>query len=144
MRRIRALLLLPLTVALGLASRRWLLGLPAKLAGDALYTALVYALAVAVAPRLRPRRAALIALGWSFAVELFQLTPIPANLAAKHVLWRLILGTTFGFVDLAGYLIGALGSLLVDAGAGAAARAAARAAEGTIARRIRQKRERRQ
>lgn len=112
-RRVVALLAIPLTVAAGLLSRRWLDGLPAKLAGDALYTALVYVIALAVAPDLRPRRAAAIALGWSFAVELFQLTGVPARLSAKHVLWRLILGTTFGLVDLAGYLIGAIGALLV-------------------------------
>jgi hypothetical protein len=114
-RRVVALLAIPLTVAAGLLARRWLAGLPAKLAGDALYTALVYAIALAFAPDLRPRRAAAIALGWSFAVELFQLTGVPAWLSAKHILLRLIFGTTFGFVDLAGYVIGAIGALSLHA-----------------------------
>jgi hypothetical protein len=106
-RRGAALLAIPLTIAAGLLSRRWLAGLAAKLAGDALYTVLVFVIVLALAPACRPRRAAAIALGVSFAVELFQLTPYPAWLAAQHVIFRLIFGTTFGLVDLAGYVLGA-------------------------------------
>ena len=60
---------------------------------------------------VRPSRAFAFALGLSFAVELAQLSPYPAWLSSKHVILRLILGTTFGFVDLAGYVVGALGAL---------------------------------
>ena len=112
-----ALLLVPLTVAAGLGSRAFLGGLLAKVAGDALYTVLIYVLVVVVRPDVRLSRAFAIALGLSFAVELAQLTPYPAWLSSKHVILRLIFGTTFGFVDLAGYLVGAAGAALLHAGA---------------------------
>jgi Protein of unknown function (DUF2809) len=102
------LLAVPLTMVLGLGSRAWLTGLPAKVAGDAFYTVLIYVLVLVVRPAARVSRAFAIALGVSFAVELAQLTPYPAWLSSKHVILRLIFGTTFGFVDLAGYVVGAL------------------------------------
>jgi hypothetical protein len=108
-----ALAAIPLTIVAGLGSRAVLTGLPAKLAGDALYTVLVYVLVLAVRPAVTPRRAFAVALGVSFAVEFFQITPYPAWLSSKHVVLRLIFGTTFGFVDLVGYTIGALASLAV-------------------------------
>lgn len=107
------LLITLLTIAAGLGARAILSGLPAKLAGDALYTVLVYVLVLLVRPGTEVRRAFVIALGVSFAIELFQLTPYPAWLSSKHVILRLIFGTTFGFVDLAGYVIGACGAALV-------------------------------
>ena len=103
-----ALLAVPLTVAAGLGSRAFLGGLVAKMAGDALYTVLLYVLVVVVRPAVRPSRAFAVSLGLSFAVELAQLTPYPAWLSSKHVILRLIFGTTFGFVDLAGYVVGAI------------------------------------
>ena len=111
--RWRPLALVPLTVAAGLGSRAWLSGLPAKIAGDALYTVLVYVLVMVVRPGARPSRASAVALGVSFAIELAQLTPYPAWLSSKHVLLRLIFGSTFGFVDLAGYSTGALAAASV-------------------------------
>ena len=107
-RRAAALALVPLTIAAGLGSRVVLGGLPAKIAGDALYTVLVYVLVVVVRPDVRLSRAFAVALGVSFAVEFAQLTPYPAWLSSKHVILRLIFGTTFGFVDLAGYVVGAV------------------------------------
>jgi len=103
-----ALAAVPLTIAAGLGSRAVLGGLPAKIAGDALYTVLIYVLVLVVRPDVRLRRAFAIALGVSFAVEFAQLTPYPAWLSSKHVILRLIFGTTFGFVDLADYLVGAV------------------------------------
>jgi hypothetical protein len=107
-RRGAILLALPLTIAAGLGSRALLSGLPAKIAGDALYTVLVYVLVLVARPDARIRSAFAIALGVSFAVELAQLTPYPAWLSSKHVILRLVFGTTFGFVDLLGYLVGAV------------------------------------
>jgi hypothetical protein len=103
----------PLTIATGLGARAWLAGLPAKVAGDALYTVLLYVLVVLVRPAVRPVHAFAIALGVSVAVELAQLTPYPAWLSSKHVLLRLVFGTTFGFVDIAGYVLGAVGAVAV-------------------------------
>lgn len=105
--RKRGLLALPLTVVIGLGSRAYLHGAPAKIAGDAFYTVLLYVLVLVVAPRARVLGAFVIALGASFAVELAQLTPYPAWLSSKHVLLRLIFGTTFGLIDLFGYVVGA-------------------------------------
>ena len=105
------LLAVPLTVVAGLGSRVWLTGLPAKIAGDALYTVLLYVLVLVVRPTARRSRAFAVALGSSFAVEFAQLTPYPAWLSSKHLILRLIFGTTFGFVDLASYVVGALGAV---------------------------------
>ena len=112
-----ALLAVPLTVAAGLGSRALLGGLPAKLAGDALYTVLIYVLVVVVRPDVRLARAFAIALRLSFAVEFAQLTPYPAWLSSKHVILRLIFGTTFGFVDLVGYVVGAVVAVAVHTAA---------------------------
>ncbi|MFJ9028007.1 DUF2809 domain-containing protein [Streptomyces sp. NPDC102274] len=79
-----------------------------KYGGDALYTVLVYTLAVLVAPRARPLVAGGVALGFSWAVELFQLTDLPGELAARSVLARLVLGSTFNAPDLLWYAVGAL------------------------------------
>jgi hypothetical protein len=111
------LLAAPLTVAAGLGSRALLGGLAAKVAGDALYTVLVYVLVVVVRPDVRLARAFAVALGVSFAIELAQLTPYPAWLSSKHVILRLIFGTTFGFVDLAGYVVGAFVAVALHAAA---------------------------
>lgn len=122
-RRAAPIALVPLTIAAGLGSRVILGGIAAKLAGDALYTALLHVLVLVGKPDTRPRSAAAIALGASVAIELAQLTPYPAWLSSKHVILRLIFGTTFGLEDLAGYALGAalsFGShLLVRRGAGA-------------------------
>jgi hypothetical protein len=106
--RASAIVLAPVVVAAGLGSRAVLDGLPGKVAGDALYTVLIYVLVLVVRPAVRPARAFAVALGFSFAIELFQLTPYPAWLSSQHILLRLIFGTTFGLIDLAGYLLGAL------------------------------------
>jgi Protein of unknown function (DUF2809) len=118
-----ALLAVPVTVAAGLGSRALLGGLPAKVAGDALYTVLIYVLVVVVRPGVRLSRAFAVALGVSFAVEIAQLTPYPAWLSSKHVILRLIFGTTFGFVDLAGYVVGAVSAVALHGLARRCARA---------------------
>ncbi|MCL7382062.1 DUF2809 domain-containing protein [Streptomyces sp. 35G-GA-8] len=90
-------------------------GAVAKYGGDALYTVLVYTLVVLVAPRVRPLVAGAVALGFSWAVELLQLTSVPAELAARSVLARLVLGSTFNAPDLLWYAVGALCAWLVHA-----------------------------
>ncbi|GHA73337.1 DUF2809 domain-containing protein [Streptomyces termitum] len=96
-----------LTVAAGLGVRAAAAGPVAKYAGDALYTVLLLALVVLLAPRTRPAVAAGTALALSWAVELFQLTGVPAALAAHSTLARLVLGTSFNAPDLFWYAIGA-------------------------------------
>ncbi|WP_107087843.1 MULTISPECIES: DUF2809 domain-containing protein [unclassified Streptomyces] len=85
----------------------------AKYGGDALYTVLLLALVVLAAPRWTPLRAAGTALAASWAVELFQLTPLPAELSRHSVAARLVLGSTFNAPDLFWYAVGAaVGGLL--------------------------------
>jgi hypothetical protein len=121
--RVIALVAVPVVIACGLGARAVLSGLLAKIAGDALYTVLVYVVVLLVRPTTRPSRASAIALAVSFAVELAQLTPYPAWLSSKHVLLRLVFGSTFGFVDLAGYVVGAAFALAAGTLASRIARA---------------------
>ncbi|MEZ0075259.1 DUF2809 domain-containing protein [Planotetraspora sp. GP83] len=95
------------TVALGLGIRAAFEGPVAKYTGDLLYTVLVYALIIVVAPRTRPVTAAAVALGISWLVEFAQLTPIPAELSARSTVARLVLGSTFNAPDLFWYAVGA-------------------------------------
>jgi hypothetical protein len=76
--------------------------------GTALYASLIYAIVVFVRPTIRPAVAALVATGFCWAVEVAQLTGIPAALSAKSILARLALGVAFDPIDLFWYPIGAL------------------------------------
>ncbi|MDH6124015.1 DUF2809 domain-containing protein [Kitasatospora sp. GP82] len=114
-----------LTVAAGLGIRAGAGGEVSKVAGDALYTVLVYTLVVALAPRTRPVKAAGVALAISWVVEFVQLSGVPAELSQRSVVARLVLGTTFNAPDLFWYVVGAAGGWLVHRAAsarGAAAR----------------------
>jgi hypothetical protein len=95
------------TVATGLSVRSVLGGDLAKYAGDALYALLIFWLVLVVAPRSRAWVAATAAFAVSVAVELFQLTGVPAELGAHSTLARLVLGTTFNAPDLPFYAVGA-------------------------------------
>lgn len=106
-----------LTVGAGLGVRAVAAGDVAKYAGDALYTVLVYALVLLVAPRLRPVAVAVAAAGLSWAVELFQLTGVPDDLGRRSAAARLVLGSTFNAPDLGWYLVGAASAALLHAGA---------------------------
>ena len=102
---------MPVVLALGLGVREFARGDFAKYAGVALYATLIYALA---AFWLRPLWAALVAVGFSWGVEFFQLTGIPADLSAQSGLARLVLGSTFNAPDLFWYVVGAgLGAAIV-------------------------------
>jgi hypothetical protein len=90
----------------GLGVRWQAEGAFAKYAGIALYAAFFYAVVLCLAPRMRPVTAGVIALAWCWAVELAQLTPVPAALSARSVVARLVLGTTFNAPDLAWYAVG--------------------------------------
>jgi hypothetical protein len=94
-------------VLAGLAARA---ALPPALGGpvgDALYATLVVVLVVLVRPRTAPAVAALTGLALCVAVELFQLTGVPAALGAWWPPARLVLGTTFWAPDLLRYAVGA-------------------------------------
>ncbi|WP_406409924.1 DUF2809 domain-containing protein [Streptomyces halstedii] len=96
-----------LTVAAGLGVRAVSGGGVAKYAGDALYTVLIHTLVVLLVPRVRPLTAAGTALAVSWAVELVQLTDLPAELSRHSTAARLVLGSTFNAPDLFWYAVGA-------------------------------------
>lgn len=116
-RRLAGLLALVVTVVAGLLVHRVLPSATATdIAGDALYTVAVYAGLVVLFPALSPRVVAMIAGGWSVAVELFQATGIPLELARRFPPIALVLGTGFNARDLVVYVIAALAALVVDTG----------------------------
>ncbi|MFD3825017.1 DUF2809 domain-containing protein [Streptomyces sp. NPDC058625] len=100
-------------VGLGLGLRAVAVGSVAKYGGDALYTVLVLALVVALAPRMSPGAAAASALAFSWGIEFLQLSDVPAELAERSTAARLVLGSTFNAPDLFWYAAGAAAGLLV-------------------------------
>ncbi|MBD7916821.1 DUF2809 domain-containing protein [Cellulomonas sp. Sa3CUA2] len=107
--RTRALLAVPVLVVLvtGLAVSRGD-GLAADLAGGALYAALVHLLVLLAVPAAHGGRAAAVALGVCVAVELAQLTPVPAAVGEMWPPAAYVLGSTFVATDLLTYLAGVL------------------------------------
>jgi Protein of unknown function (DUF2809) len=104
---------LAVTVAAGLGVRHVTGGAFGKYAGDALYATAVYWCVVLVKPTMR--LAAIVAVGICWAIELFQLTPIPARLSSHSTLSRLVLGSTFGGWDLVAYPVGVIVAVAVHA-----------------------------
>ncbi|MFD9379824.1 DUF2809 domain-containing protein [Streptomyces sp. NPDC059999] len=102
-----------LVVGAGLGLRIVAAGSVAKYGGDALYTVLLLALFVVVAPRAAPLRVAGAALAASWAVEFLQLSAVPAELSERSTLARLVLGSTFNGPDLFWYVVGAAAGCLV-------------------------------
>ncbi|MFJ6759355.1 DUF2809 domain-containing protein [Streptomyces sp. NPDC091273] len=100
-------------VGAGLGLRAVTTGSVAKYGGDALYTVLLLALVVLVAPRTTPLRAAAGALAVSCTVEFLQLSPVPAELSRRSTVARLVLGSTFNPPDLLWYAVGAAAGWLV-------------------------------
>ena len=114
LRRIAAAIALAAVVAAGLVVHRVLPGSTgADVAGDALYTAAVYAGLVLVTA-CRPIAAGITAAAWSVAVELFQATGIPSALAAAFPPMALVLGTAFDARDLVVYVFAALVATALD------------------------------
>lgn len=106
------------TVAAGLGLRAGVSGDVAKYGGDALYTVLLLTLVVLVAPRVTRLKAAGGALAVSCAVEFLQLSQVPAELAQRSTLARLVLGSTFNAIDLFWYAVGAVMGCLIHATVG--------------------------
>ena len=104
-------------IAMGLLSRAVHTGLAVfdKYLGDALYAMMVYAIL-----RLLSRAAAsaVCAMVVMTAIELFQLTMIPAHmLASEHLMTRIcarLMGVEFSFLDLLAYGVGIGCIYLVD------------------------------
>jgi len=83
-------------------------GAVAAFVGDALYAALIVVVIAFLAPRASAATVAVAAFAVCAAVELFQLTGVPAALADSVPAVALVLGTTFQWTDLVAYAIGAM------------------------------------
>jgi hypothetical protein len=101
------------TVGLGIAAERLVPGLTGDLLGSALYTVLLGVLLALVAPRLTGLVLAAAATVASIAVELLQLTGLPATAVAAFPPAAWVLGTTFAATDLLGYLLGGVSVLVL-------------------------------
>lgn len=103
-------LLVLVTIALGLASRRWPGLFPAvleKYPGDSLWAQMVYWLAAIVLPGASVRRLAAAALAIAWGVEFSQLWHPPWLDAIRATTpGHLVLGSAFGVVDLLAYAVG--------------------------------------
>jgi len=105
-------------ILIGLASRRFPMMLPAaagKYPGDVLWTMMVFFGLAVIWPRLGVMRLTVAALAISYAVEFSQLYQAPwINALRAHPLGHLVLGSTFNWLDLAAYTIGALLAMLAE------------------------------
>ena len=116
--RLPLVLLACLTIALGLASRRFGEALPAFIAlyaGDALWATLMYWCVALVRPRAGAWTLGLTALGIAYAVEVSQLYRAPwIDQVRTTRLGALALGQGFLWSDLACYAMGVLLAVAVD------------------------------
>jgi len=89
-----------------------------KYLGDALYAAMGYTILRLFWRAAAPARVAVFAMAVMTAIELFQLTMIPAHLlASEHVMVRIgarLMGTEFSFLDLLTYAVGIACIYLAD------------------------------
>ncbi|MEL5990164.1 DUF2809 domain-containing protein [Microbacterium phosphatis] len=114
-RRVAAVIIGAVVVAAGLAVSEFTpAGMVADAAGDALYAALVYLIAVFVAPRAAPWKTALAALAWCVAVEFFQLTGLPEVWGAAFRPLMFVFGNVFAASDLAFYGLGIALACAID------------------------------
>lgn len=85
------------------------------IAGDILYAAAVYTGLVLLAPRAAPLVVAAVAAVWGLAIELFQLTGLPAAAGAAFPPAALVLGTVFDPRDLVIALVVPVAAGAIDA-----------------------------
>lgn len=104
--RLAALGLAVALIPVGLGVRAILAGWLAKYLGVALWAACLYFVLRFFRVRSSIASHALLAVLVSWAVELFQLTPIPRALARHGRIFDLVLGTTFNAPDLLAYVAG--------------------------------------
>lgn len=108
-----------LTIAAGLASRRWPWLLPealGKYPGDALYAVMIYWLVALAHPRGGLVRSGTFALAICFAIECLQLWQPPWLQAIRATtIGHLVLGSHFHAPDLLAYAIGVPAAMAIDA-----------------------------
>ncbi|MET1053565.1 MAG: DUF2809 domain-containing protein [Mycetocola sp.] len=100
-------------VGVGLLARQ-LPGMVGDAAGGILYAVLVSLLVALVVPRCSAGTLGVVTFGVCAAIELLQLTGVPAVLGAAFPPVRLALGSTFVITDLVWAAVGAGGAVVVD------------------------------
>ncbi|MFC6017038.1 DUF2809 domain-containing protein [Plantactinospora solaniradicis] len=100
--------------------------------GTLLYGSLVYLAVLFCRTRGAPLVTAAIAIGFCWLVECAQLTGIPAELSARSLLARLVLGAQFDPTDLAWYPVGVVPLVAVHWLLAARARHRGRATERPV------------
>ncbi len=113
-RRVALLVVAVLVVVTGLAVHGLADGWVGGFTGDALYAVLMVVLVAVVAPRAPSAAVGAIGLAVCVAVELLQLTGVPARLSAVIPGVELVLGSTFQATDLLAYALGAAAVTLAD------------------------------
>ncbi|MFI7543103.1 DUF2809 domain-containing protein [Actinoplanes sp. NPDC049599] len=104
--RLAAVVVVALVLGLAFGIRAGSDGPLEQFSGTALYASMSYAGVFVLWPAASPVRAGLLAVGFCWAVEFFQLTGVPAALSAGSLLARLVLGMQFDWVDVAWYPVG--------------------------------------
>lgn len=111
--RLWALFAAGLTLAVAFAIRAVDDGALRQYSGTALYASMIYAGVFVVRPRTPPLVAGAAAVALCWAIELAQLTGIPAELSSRSLLARYVLGAKFDAVDLAWYPAGVVPLVLL-------------------------------
>jgi hypothetical protein len=102
-----------LFLAVALAIRAAAGGALEQISGTALYASMVYAGVVFLWPRMYPLVAGAIAIGFCWAVELSQLTGVPAYLSERSIVARLVLGVKYDPADMLWYPAGVIPLVVV-------------------------------
>ncbi len=89
-------------------------GALAQNSGTALYASMVYAGVLLLWPRIAVLCAGLIAIAFCWAVELAQLTGIPAELSSRSIVARLVLGIRFDWTDMLWYPLGIIPLMMIE------------------------------
>src|SRR5215468_3619816 len=100
-------------LAVALALRATTHGIVQNASGTALYASMVYVAIVFFWPRMHPLTVGAIAVGFCWAVEISQLTGVPAYLSARSIVARLVLGLAFDPWDMAWYPAGVVPLVVV-------------------------------
>jgi hypothetical protein len=89
-------------------------GLWAQASGTALYASMVYCGVLLLRPHTAALSTGLVAIAFCWAVEVSQLTGVPAALSARSLVARLVLGIQFDWADLWWYPVGIIPLVLID------------------------------
>ncbi|GAA1442954.1 ribosomal maturation YjgA family protein [Leifsonia poae] len=129
-RRIRLAVAAAVILLGGLAVHVFAIGAVGAFVADALYASFVAVLIAIVLPAVRIGIAPAIALVVCAAIELWQLTPVPAELSRTVPGAALVVGSTFSWIDLVAYAVGAAAAVPIEVWSRRASAAAAGSSRG--------------